>query len=99
MVKIKISLKHNSYYIFLQHNIFDNIVMFHKKYYSDCKAIIITDQNVKKYYLERLTDIFSVKNITINFNYSFLVIAKSSMLNNEYKIIKKTIFRDFEKIK
>ena len=41
----------------------------------------------------------AVKNITINFNYSFLVIAKSSMLNNEYKIIKKTIFRDFEKIK
>ena len=39
----------------------------------------------------------AVKNITINFNYSFLVIAKSSMLNNEYKIIKKTIFRDFEK--
>ena len=41
----------------------------------------------------------AVKNISINFNYSFLVIAKSSMLNNEYKIIKKTIFRDFEKIK
>ena len=41
----------------------------------------------------------AVKNITINFNYSFLVIAKSSMLNNEYKIIKKTIFCDFEKIK
>tara|TARA_Y100000768_G_scaffold376155_1_gene347869 strand:+ start:83 stop:424 length:342 start_codon:yes stop_codon:yes gene_type:complete len=41
----------------------------------------------------------AVKNISINFNYSFLVIAKSSMLNNEYKIIKETFFRDFEKIK
>ena len=41
----------------------------------------------------------AVKNISINFNYSFLVIAKSSMLNNEYKIIKETLFRDFEKIK
>ncbi len=41
----------------------------------------------------------AVKNISINFNYSFLVIAKSSMLNNEYKIIKETIFRDFEKIR
>ncbi len=41
----------------------------------------------------------AVKNISINFKYSFLVIAKSSMLNNEYKIIKETIFRDFEKIK
>ena len=65
MVKIKINLKYHSYYIFLQHDIFDDIVTFHKKYYTDCKAIIITDQNVKKYYLERLTDRFSVKNIII----------------------------------
>ena len=41
----------------------------------------------------------AVKNIKINFNYSFLVIAKPSMLNNEYKIIKETLFQDFEKIK
>ena len=41
----------------------------------------------------------ATKNISINFNYSFLVIAKSSMLNNEYKIIKETLFQDLEKIK
>ena len=41
----------------------------------------------------------AVKKIKINFEYSFLVIAKSSMLNNEYKIIKETLFKDFEKIK
>ena len=41
----------------------------------------------------------AVKKISINLNYSFLVIAKSSMLNNEYKIIKETLFRDLEKIK
>ncbi len=41
----------------------------------------------------------AVSKISINFNYSFLVIAKSSMLNNEYKIIKKTLFQDFEKIR
>ncbi len=40
-----------------------------------------------------------VKKISINYNYSFLVIAKSSMLNNEYKIIKETLFQDFKKIK
>ena len=54
MVKIKINLRYNSYYIFLQHNIFDNVVKFHKKYYTDCMAIIITDNNVKKYYLNNL---------------------------------------------
>ena len=41
----------------------------------------------------------AVKKISINLNYSFLVIAKSSMLNNEYKIIKETLFKDFKKIK
>ena len=41
----------------------------------------------------------AVKKIEINFDYSFLVIAKSSMLNNEYKIIKETLFQDFAKIK
>ena len=41
----------------------------------------------------------AVKKISINFKYSFLVIAKSSMLNNEYKLIKETLFQDFEKIK
>ena len=41
----------------------------------------------------------AVKKISINFDYSFLVIAKSSMLNNEYKLIKETLFQDFKKIK
>ena len=41
----------------------------------------------------------AVKNISINYNYSFLVIAKPYMLNNEYKKIKETLFRDLEKIK
>jgi len=41
----------------------------------------------------------AVKKVSINFKYSFLVIANSSMLNNEYKKIKETLFQDFEKIK
>ena len=41
----------------------------------------------------------AVKKISINLNYSFLVIAKSSMLNNEYKNIKETLFQDLKKIK
>ena len=41
----------------------------------------------------------AIKKISINFEYSFLVIAKSSMLNNEYKILKETLFQDLEKIK
>ena len=41
----------------------------------------------------------AVKKISINFKYSFLVIAKPSMLNNEYKNIKETLFQNLEKIK
>ena len=36
----------------------------------------------------------AVKNITLKFDYSYLVIAKPTMLNNEYTIIKETLFRD-----
>ena len=41
----------------------------------------------------------AVKKISINFNYSYLVIAKTTMLNNEYAIIKNTLFEDFKRIK
>ena len=39
------------------------------------------------------------KKISINLKYSYLVIAKPTMLNSEFKIIKKTLFQEFEKIK
>ena len=41
----------------------------------------------------------AVKKISINYNYSYLVIAKITMLNNEYTIIKETLFQDFKRIK
>ena len=41
----------------------------------------------------------AVKKISINFNYSYLVIAKITMLNNEYTIIKDILFQDFKRIK
>jgi ribonuclease P protein component len=41
----------------------------------------------------------AVKNITLKFNYSYLVIAKPTMLNNDYTIIKETLFRDLERIR
>ena len=49
----------------------------------------------------RLRDIMNdaTKKISINFDYSYLVISKPSMLNNEFKNIKETLFREFERIK
>ena len=41
----------------------------------------------------------ATKKIPIKFNYSYLVIAKPTMLNNDYKNIKETLFQDLEKIK
>ena len=39
-----------------------------------------------------------INKISINFNYSYLMIAKITMLNKEYTIIKDTLLQDFKKI-
>ena len=39
------------------------------------------------------------KKISINLHYSYLVIAKPTMLNNDYANIKETLFQEFKKIK
>ncbi len=41
----------------------------------------------------------AVKKISIKLNYSYLVISKPSMLKNEFKEIKETLFQEFENIK
>ena len=41
----------------------------------------------------------AIKNTTLRFDYSYLVIAKPTMLKNEFKIIKETFFQEFSKIK
>ena len=41
----------------------------------------------------------AVKKISIKFIYSYLVIAKPTMLNNEFKDIKEILFREFSNIK
>ena len=40
----------------------------------------------------------AVKKLSLKFNYSYLVIAKPTMLNNEYTIIKETLFKDLERV-
>ena len=41
----------------------------------------------------------AVEKISPNFNYSYLVIAKITMLNNEYVKIKESLFTEFKRIK
>ena len=41
----------------------------------------------------------AVKSISLKYNYSYLVIAKPTMLNNEFKDIKETLFQEFKRIK
>ena len=40
----------------------------------------------------------AIKKINLKFEYSYLVISKPTMLNNEYTNIKETLFKDLEKI-
>ncbi len=41
----------------------------------------------------------AVKKILLKLNYSYLVIAKPTMLNNDYTNIRETFFQSFKKIK
>ena len=41
----------------------------------------------------------AIKKISLKFDYSYLVIAKSTMLNSEYTNIKEALFESFKKIK
>ena len=40
-----------------------------------------------------------IKKMPLNFKFSYLVIAKSTMLNNNYTNIKKTLFQEFKRIR
>ena len=41
----------------------------------------------------------AIKKVSIKLNYSYLVIAKATMLNNEFKDIKETLLEEFKKIR
>ena len=49
----------------------------------------------------RLKNIFNdaIKRISINLKYSYLVIAKPTVLNSEFKNIKKILFEDLKKVR
>ena len=55
-------------------------------------------RNKIKRRLKNMTNEAVKKNLT-NFNYSYLVIAKNTVFNDDYANIKKTLFSDFEGIK
>ena len=97
MKKINIYLKHHRYSIFLRHNIFDHIAKFHKKNYLDCKAIIITDDTVQKYYLKKLINKFSTQGINLKSYCTLSGERSKSFKNIEFlaeKIIKNGVNRN-----
>jgi 3-dehydroquinate synthase len=64
MKKIFIKLTNKPYTIFVEENITSKIINFHKKNFNNCKAYIITDNNVKNLYFKPLNDNFVKNNIT-----------------------------------
>ena len=59
--------------------------------------LAVTRNKIKRRLRNIIND--AVKNIALKFDYSYLVIAKPTMLNNNYTTIKETLFKDLEKIK
>ena len=41
----------------------------------------------------------AIKKISINLNYSYLVISQPAMINSDFKDIKETLFQEFKKIR
>ena len=57
----------------------------------------VTRNRIKRRLRNIMND--ACKETSINLKYSYLVIAKPTMLNNEFKKIKETLFQDFERVK
>ena len=64
MTKISIKLTNKPYTIFVKENIISEIADFHKKNFDNCKAYIVTDNNVKNLYFKALNNDFIKNKIT-----------------------------------
>ena len=73
-----------------------NISFVVKKKIGKIKISAIKRNKIRRRLKNIMND--AVKKISINFNYSYLVIAKATMLNNEYLKIKESLFSDFIRI-
>ena len=60
-------------------------------------GIAVSRNKIKRRLRSIMNDAF--KKISIKLNYSYLVIAKPTMLNSEFKDIKETLFQEFKKIR
>tara|TARA_B100000965_G_scaffold307471_1_gene266416 strand:+ start:475 stop:816 length:342 start_codon:yes stop_codon:yes gene_type:complete len=57
----------------------------------------VTRNKIKRKLRSIMNDAF--KKISIKLNYSYLVIPKQNMIDSEFKIIKETLFQEFENIR
>ena len=60
-------------------------------------GVAVRRNKIKRRLRSIMNDAF--EKISIKLNYSYLVIAKPTMLNSEFKDIKETLFKDFKKIR
>jgi len=60
-------------------------------------GVAVRRNKIKRRLRSIMNDAF--EKISIKLNYSYLVIAKPTMLNSEFKDIKEILFQDFKKIK
>ena len=60
-------------------------------------GVAVRRNKIKRRLRSIMNDAF--EKISIKLNYSYLVIAKPTMLNSEFKDIKETLFQEFKKIR
>lgn len=69
MKELKINLTHTSYKIIIENGLLDHIVDYIKEVYTNKKVFIVTDDNVAKLYLKKVTQVlesyFEVESVVI----------------------------------
>ncbi len=83
MKTINLSTKENSYKIIIKRGIFNDVVSNHLSYFRNSKAIIITDKNVAKYYLESFSKLFKKNYIKIQ-----IIIIRPGEISKDLAVIK-----------
>ena len=66
MKTLELAIKEKSYKILIKKNIYKKIISNHFLKYKNSKAIIISDNNVRKLYLNELVSLFYKKNIEVH---------------------------------
>ena len=92
MKTINLSTKENKYKIIIKKGVFRDVVSNHLSNYKYSKAVIITDKNVAKYYLDSFSNLFKKNFIKIQ-----IIVIQPGEISKDLAVVKKVSERLLKK--